>query len=57
MTFEQVVKHFGSQVKAARALGFSRQAVNQWKEDGIKPRTQEFIQFKTRGKLKADGGK
>ncbi len=57
MTYTQVVRFFGTQAQAAKSLGFSRQAVNQWKADGIKPRTQELIQFKTQGKLKADGGK
>jgi len=55
MTFDQVVKFFGSQYRAAKELGFSRQAVGQWKTDGIAPRTQELIEFKTRGKLKKDG--
>lgn len=57
MTFEQVIKHFGSEVLAAKALGFTRQAVNLWKTNGIQRRTQELIEMKTRGKLKADGGK
>ena len=57
MTFEQVVKHFGSEVEAAKQLGFTRQAVNLWKSNGIQPRTQELIELKTRGKLKAEGQK
>lgn len=55
MTFEQVIKHFGTEYATAKKLGFSKQAVNKWKTRGITSRTQEFIQLKTRGKLKAEG--
>lgn len=54
MTYEEVIEHFGSEVLAAEGLGFTRQAVNLWKTNGIQPRTQELIQMKTRGKLKSE---
>ena len=54
MSPKQVVRHFGSQSKAARALKCSRAAVSKWMaQDRIPFPTQCVIQHKTEGKLKA----
>lgn len=53
MTYNHLVKHYGSAPKAARALGFTRMGVHAWKRGGIPIRTQELIQSKTGGALKA----
>lgn len=54
MTYQDLVKHFGSELNAAISLGFTRQAVYHWKINGeIPPKTQAWIQLETSGKLKA----
>lgn len=54
MTPSQVVKHFGSVRAAARSLGLSRTAIQNWKRKGFVPkRTQAWIQLETGGALKA----
>ena len=54
MTYEQVVKHYGSVRVAALALGYSTQAIYLWRENGIPLRTQRTIQWISCDKLKAD---
>lgn len=52
MTKQQAVKHYGSNAQVAKALGISRQAVDQWE---VIPLGQQFrIELDTEGKLKAD---
>jgi hypothetical protein len=53
MTHDDLVTHFGNASRAARALGFSRQAVSQWKSRGIPFESQYRIQMKTKGRLRA----
>ena len=54
MNYEDLIRHFGSQSKAARALNVKPPSVHQWKEDGI-PETRQFqIEVLTGGALKAD---
>lgn len=53
MTYDQIIKHFGSQAAAARSLGVSQPSVWGWK-DGIPIERQIDIEIKTEGKLKAD---
>jgi hypothetical protein len=53
MTHEDLVAHYGSANQAARALGYSKQAVSHWKRSGIPFDAQFRIQLKTKGKLKA----
>ena len=54
MTHQDLVGLFGNASKAAKALGYSRQAVSQWKERGIPFEAQYRIQMKTKGRLRAD---
>ena len=53
MDYLTVIEHFGGCTKAADALGFSKQAVNRWKDRGIPFEAQFIIQIKTKGRLKA----
>lgn len=54
MKFDQVIKHFGSQVAAAEALGCSQPTLSNWKSRGRIPHIQQIrIEHLTRGKLKA----
>jgi DNA-binding transcriptional regulator YdaS (Cro superfamily) len=57
MTFNQIVKHFGTAAEAARKLGISRAAVSFWKTHGIPHSKQLHIELVTDGKLKAANGK
>ena len=54
MTHQDLVGHFGNASKAAKALGYSRQAVSQWKDRGIPFEAQYRIQMRTKGRLRAD---
>jgi len=54
MTYDDVVQHFGSAPKAAKAMGFTRQAIYRWKNAGIPIGTQCRIQLLTGGVLTAD---
>tara|TARA_R110000868_G_scaffold356786_1_gene618225 strand:- start:301 stop:471 length:171 start_codon:yes stop_codon:yes gene_type:complete len=53
MKTSDLVKHFGSVPKAAKALGYTTASLYQWAKTGIPLRTQAWIQFETGGKLKA----
>jgi len=51
---EKVVKHFGTQVKTAEALGITQCAVSQWVVQGFVPAGSAVkIEKLTRGKFKA----
>lgn len=55
MTPRQLVRHFGSQLGAARALGCSQSSVNYWvQHNHIPVDKQVAIQLLTRGILKAN---
>ena len=54
MKFDQVIKHFGSQVAAAAALGVTQPSLSNWKSRGRIPHLQQLrIEHITGGKLKA----
>jgi len=53
MTIDQLIRHFGSQSEAARALKVSRQSVNLWKRHGIPVSRQLQIESITDGAIKA----
>lgn len=54
MTHDQLISHYGNGAEAARALGVSRQAVNNWRVHGIPLGVQYQIELATNGRLKAD---
>ena len=41
MTFDDLVKSFGTQATAAKALEVTPQAINRWKDTGI-PKLREY---------------
>lgn len=54
MKIDQVIKHFGSQVAAAHALGVQQPTISNWKTRGRIPHIQQLrIEHLTNGKLKA----
>lgn len=53
MTFDQVIKHFGTQAEAARVLKLSRQSINLWKSHGVPCTRQLQIEHITDGAIKA----
>jgi len=57
MTYDQVVKHFGTEQGVADALGISRQAVNLWKhaENQLVSEGMAYkIQVITAGRMRVD---
>jgi hypothetical protein len=50
--FDDLIAHFGSQAKAAKALNLDRQVVWAWKHRGIPLTRQYQIQVVTDGALK-----
>lgn len=55
MTPQQVVKHFGTQRKAAAALDLTQPTISNWVIRGRVPAGAQLrVQAATRGKLKAD---
>lgn len=55
MTPQQVIEHFGSQTKTARALGLAQSTVAGWIVDGEVPEARQYqIEMATRGLLRAD---
>ena len=54
MTYQQVLKHFGSQAEAARRIGIRPPSVSEWQHTGIPLVRQYQIQVLTGGALKAD---
>lgn len=54
MKIDNAIKHFGSQVALADALGVQQPAVSMWKTRGKIPHLQQLrIEHLTNGKLKA----
>jgi len=54
MTYEDVIEYYGSVREAASRLGYVDRTVRYWRERGIEKRTQQYIQYRTRGRLRAD---
>lgn len=54
MTYDQLIKHFGTQQKAALAINVKQPTVSGWKKDGIPLMRQYNIQVITGGILQAD---
>lgn len=54
MTTDEVSKYFGSDTKASRVLGITRQSFSKWRILGFIPALHQLkIQELTKGKLKA----
>lgn len=53
MIYAEVIKHFGSQAAAAKALGIKQPSVAYWKTNGIPYLRQLQIEKLTHGRLKA----
>lgn len=54
MTLDHLIRHFGSQVAASRALGVTQPTISNWRKRGRIPHFQQLvIEHLTRGKLKA----
>lgn len=55
MTFDQLLKHYGTQVGIAQALGVSQPCVSNWSKRGRIPELQQMKAFMlTEGALKLD---
>jgi len=54
MTYSQLVKHYGSEAEAVRALGIPQSTINFWRKNDIPPWRQSHIEHATNGKLRAD---
>ena len=54
MNYDQLIKQFGTQVKAADAIGVSQVAISQWRTKGIPLGRQYQLQIITGGALLAD---
>ena len=52
---EEIVSYYGTQVKAAAALGVDQSSISNWCTAGKVPLVRQYqVQLATRGKLKAD---
>jgi transcriptional regulator with XRE-family HTH domain len=57
MTFNQLLKHYGTQVDVADALGVTQPTISNWKSRGRIPKLQQLrIEHLTNGILKAEPG-
>jgi|DEB0MinimDraft_10_1074344.scaffolds.fasta_scaffold134013_1 hypothetical protein len=54
MTYKQLIRHYGTQVNAAKAIGVTKGAVCQWQHTGVPILRQYQVELLTNGKLKAD---
>jgi hypothetical protein len=54
MTYNQLIKHYGSALKAAHVLDCTKQAVHRWKYIGIPIGIQIKLEVDSGGELKAD---
>jgi DNA-binding transcriptional regulator YdaS (Cro superfamily) len=57
MDFNELIAYYGTQQKAADAIGIHQSSVAEWKTNGIPIPRQYQIQVLTDGKLKASQGK
>lgn len=63
MTYDDLIKHYGTQVAAGKALGelgegggrgLAQSSVAEWREKGVPLNRQAQYELITRGRLKAD---
>lgn len=53
MTYTQLLRYYGSEAKAVRALDIPQSTINAWKWLGIPSWRQSHIEHATNGKLRA----
>jgi len=53
MDIHKIIKHFGGTPKVCKALGVTKGAVSQWRQDGIPLLRQYQIEVLTGGKFTA----
>jgi len=54
MTYDELIRHYGSAMNAADAINVSRQAVHRWKENGVPIEQQILYEVDSKGALLAD---
>lgn len=54
MTYDDLIRHFGTQTRAAEALGLAQPSVSEWQQRGIPFLRQLHIEKLTKGRLKAE---
>ena len=54
MEFDQLIKHFGTQAKLAKAVRRSQPTISNWQKRGIPYGAQLEIQFLTAGLFQAE---
>ena len=54
MDLEKVIEYFGGTDETCEALGVTKGAISQWRQDGIPELRQFQIEVLTKGKFKAD---
>jgi len=54
MTHSDLIGYYGNGAQAARALGVTRQAVNNWRKSGVPLGVQYQAELATQGALRAD---
>jgi len=54
MTYDDILRVYKTQQKAAEALGISQPTISGWKRNGVPELRQFQIQAITRGRLKAE---
>lgn len=52
MTYDDIIKYFGSRTKTAAALDITEQAVRNWEKNGVPHYWKWAIAWVTKGKLK-----
>lgn len=54
MTYQELIDFYGTQAKAAEALGLKQPTIAGWRDDGVPAPRQAQYELLTHGKLKAD---
>ena len=57
MTYDQLITHYRSAAKVARAFGITTASVAGWRKRGVPPVRQFQIELETEGALRADRNK
>lgn len=55
MKLQELIEHYGNDIRVAAALGFSHQSVKNWRAAGVIPESAQcIIQVRTNNKFIAD---